>query len=317
MQKLPDFEGLAVFAKVAEFRAFSRAAAELGVSKATVSKAVARLEDRLGVRLFHRTSRHLSLTEAGRTLLIRANRVLAEAEAAENETLDRSSSPKGLVRLAVPMSFGLAYVAPALPEFFAAHPDITIDLHLSDQIVDLIGEGFDLALRIAALPDSTLVARRLCAVKIHLVGAPDYFRRHGRPAHPRDLAGHQALTYAYVKTPDLWRFSNAAGEEVSVKLVSRFRANNADALTPALLAGLGVALQPDFAVAEHLKDGSLESILPDWVPPPIALNIVMPPGGLRPARVGAVIDFLAARFANAPWAVTPKQPKIDSRKRRT
>lgn len=308
MQKLPDFEGLAIFAKVAEFRAFSRAAAELGVSKATISKAVTRLEDRLGARLFHRTSRHLSLTEAGRTLLIRATRVLAEAEAAENEALDRSVAPRGLVRLAAPMSFGLAYVAPALPDFLKANPDISVDLHLSDQMVDLIAEGFDLAVRIAALPDSSLVARRLCPVRLHLVGAPSYFAAHGLPAHPRDLAAHQGLTYAYVKNPDVWRFTGPAGEEVSVRPLSRFRANNADALTPALLAGEGLALQPDFTVAAHLRDGTLLSILQDWRPPEAAVHLVMPPGGLRPARVGAAIDFLAARFAGAPW-LAEKPPR--------
>ena len=316
MQKLPDFEGLAIFAKVAEARAFSRAATDLGVSKATVSKAVTRLEERLGTRLFHRTSRHLALTEAGRTLLIRANRVLGEAEAAESEALDRAAAPRGLVRLAAPMSFGLAYVTPALPDFLAAHPDISIDLQLSDQIVDLIGEGFDLAMRISALADSSLVARRLCPVRVYLVGAPAYFAKHGRPAHPRDLAEHQALTYAYMRTPDTWRFTGAKGEEVTVRPNIRVRANNADALTPALLAGLGVAMQPDFAIAEHLRAGTLEAVLTEWTPPPIAVHLVMPPGGLRPARVGAVIDFLAARFANAPWAVeslTPAKRKPQKR----
>jgi DNA-binding transcriptional LysR family regulator len=316
MQKLPDFEGLAIFAKVAEARAFSRAAVELGVSKATVSKAVTRLEGRLGTRLFHRTSRHLALTEAGQNLLTRAVRVLAEAEAAESEALDRASAPRGLVRLSVPMSFGLAYVAPALPAFLEANPDIAIDLHLSDQIVDLVGEGFDLALRIAALADSSLVARRLCPVRIHLVGAPAYFAAHGRPTHPRELGAHQALTYAYVKNPDTWRFTNAAtGEEVAVKPVSRFRANNADAHMPALRAGLGLALVPDFTVAADLAAGTLESVLQDWAPPPIAVQLVMPPGGLRPARVGAVIDFLAARFAGAPWSVQGVKP--EARKRQT
>ncbi|BCW89742.1 HTH-type transcriptional regulator DmlR [Alphaproteobacteria bacterium SO-S41] len=316
MQKLPDFEGLAIFAKVAEARAFSRAATDLGVSKATVSKAVTRLEERLGTRLFHRTSRHLSLTESGRTLLIRANRVLGEAEAAESEALDRSSAPRGLVRLAVPMSFGLAYVTPVLPQFLAANPGISIDVHLSDQIVDLIGDGFDLALRIAALADSSLVARRLCPVRVWLVGAPSYFAKHGRPTHPRELSTHQALTYAYVKNPETWRFVSPKGEEVAVKPLSRFRANNADALTPALLAGEGLAMQPDFTVAAHLRAGTLEAILTEWAPPPIAVHLVMPPGGLRPARVGAVIDFLAAHFATAPWTVENLKPAERKRQKR-
>ena len=306
MHKLPDFEGLAIFARVAEARSFGHAAEDLALSKATVSKAVTRLESRLGARLLHRTSRRLSLTEAGRALLTRAVRVVAEAEAAESETLDRASAPRGPVRLAAPMSFGLAHVAPALPAFLAAYPEITVDLHLSDEQVDLVAEGFAAALRIAPLEDSSLVAGRLCAVERFVAGAPAYFARHGRPKHPRDLAGHDGLAYAYLKTPDTWTFANAAGESVAVKPRLRFRANNGDALTPALLAGEGLAVQPDFSVSPYLRDGRLEAVLTSWSPPPIALHLVMPPGGLRPARVGALTDFLVATFAAAPWRLKVK-----------
>lgn len=302
MQTLPDLEGMALFAKVAEARAFSRAADELGLSKATVSKAVTRLENRLGTRLFHRTSRRLSLTEAGQALLTRAARMLAEAEAAESEAMAQSVAPRGLVRLAAPMSFGLAYVAPALPEFLAANPEVSIDLHLSDEVIDLIGGGFDLALRIAALPDSSLVARRLCGVERRLVGSPAYFERHGRPTHPRDLAAHQRLGYAYTPTPELWRFTNAAGEEAVVRPPSRYRTNNADAHMPALLAGLGLAILPEFIGWREVADGRLEVVMPDWSAPPIALHLVSPPGGHRPARVQALADFLAARFTEPDWA---------------
>src|SRR6202051_4946236 len=248
MAKLPDFEGLAIFAKVVELRSFVAAAGELSLSKATVSKAVTRLEMRLGARLFNRTARRLALTDAGQKLSERAARLLADGEAAESEALAQSVVPRGLVRLAVPMTFGVKAVAPILPEFLQAYPDVAIDLHLSDAMVDLIGEGFDAGLRIARLPDSSLVARPLCAVARHPVGAPSYLKRHGRPTHPMHLAQHRCFGYAYLSTPDVWHYSNQAGEQVSVRPAGPLRVNNGEALLPAVIAGLRLARLPAFII---------------------------------------------------------------------
>ena len=298
---LPDLEGLAIFAKVVESRSFAQAATDLGLSKATVSKAVIRLEKRLGARLVNRTSRRFALTEAGLGLAERATRILAAGEAAEAEMQAQSAAPRGRIRLAVPMSFGLRHVAPLIQEFLASYPEISVDLHLSDGLVDLIGEGFDIALRIATLPDSSLLARRLCGVKRLAVAAPDYLERRGRPTHPFQLADHACLGYAYLSNPDVWTFVNGSGEEATVRPAGPLRANNADALMPALLAGLGVAVQPDFVVGEAVAEGTLEVILTGWSLSLGGLYLVMPPGEPRPARIEVLAEFLRRRLARPRW----------------
>jgi DNA-binding transcriptional LysR family regulator len=297
MAKLPDFEALAIFAKVVELRSFAAAAGELSLSKATVSKAVTRLEQRLGARLFNRTSRRLALTDAGQKLSERAARLLADGEAVENEALAQSVTPRGLVRLAVPMTFGIMAVAPILPEFLKQYPDVAIDLHLSDAMVDLIGEGFDAGLRIASLPDSSLIARRLCAMPRYTVASPAYLDRHGRPTHPMHLAQHRCLGYAYLSTPDVWHYTNAAGEQASVRPAGPLRVNNGEALMPAVLAGLGIADLPEFIVGDAIASGKAEVILKDWKQTEGSVHLVMPPGGPRPARVEMLADFLTKHFA--------------------
>ena len=300
MTKLPDFEGLAVFAKVVETRSFAGAARELSLSKATVSKAVSRLEAKLGTRLFNRTSRRLALTDAGRLLSAPAAKILHDAESAESETLSQSVSPRGLVRLAAPMSFGLLAIAPLMPEFLKTYPDVSVDLHLSDEMVDLIGAGFDAVLRIATLPDSSLIARRLCSVERFLLAAPSYLKAHGRPKHPMALAEHACLGYAYLLTPDTWHFVSKSGEAATVHPSGGpLRVNNGDAMLPALIAGLGLGVLPDFIVREALASGALERVLPEWSQPVSALHWVTPPGGPKPARVEVLGDFLASKLARS------------------
>lgn len=297
MAKLPDFEALAIFAKVVELRSFAAAASELALSKATVSKAVSRLEERLGARLFNRTSRRLALTDAGQSLSARAARLLADGEAAESEALAQSTAPRGLVRLAVPMTFGVRKVAPLLPEFLAKYPDVSIDLHLNDAIVDLVGEGFDAGLRIARLPDSSLIARRLCAMPRYTVAAPSYLKRYGRPTHPMHLAQHKCFGYAYLSTPNAWHYTNANGEQASVRPAGQLRVNNGEALLPAVIAGLGIADLPDFIIGDAIASGEVEVILKGWRQAEGAVHLVLPPGGPRPARVEVLAEFLTKQFA--------------------
>ena len=292
MSELPDLEGLAIFAKVAETRSFAAAAAELKLSNATVSKAIGRVEAKLKTRLINRTSRRIALTEAGRQLSARASHILAEGEAAEDEALARSSAVRGLVRLAAPMSFGVVHLAPLLPKFLAEYPEVSIDLHLSDATVDMIGGGFDAAIRIAALPDSSLIARRLCRMARYLVGSPNYLQKHGRPTHPLHLAEHVCITYGHSTAAETWRFTHKSGKSATVRPSGPLRVNNGDAMMPALIAGVGLGVLPEFILRNAFDAGMLERLLADWSLPSGSVYWLTPPGGLRPKRVDVLGDFV-------------------------
>src|SRR5208282_1302047 len=291
MSKLPDFEGLAMFAKVAEERSFAGAARAIGVSVATVSRAVTRLEERLGGRLFNRTSRRLALTDYGHMLAERATRIYAEAEEAEDFARETSRRPRGLVKFAAPLSFGARWVAPLLPEFFRRYPDIAVDLHLTDAQTDLIGGGFDAALRIAVMEDSSLVARMIAPVRRFVVASPTYIARYGRPQHPRDLGAHQCLSYLNRAKSDLWRFIHReTGEECPITPVGPLRGTSIESLLPTVLEGVAIAELPEFIATQYFLEKQLEPILTDWRLPEGGLYFVTPTARARPAKVSALAD---------------------------
>ncbi len=282
-----------MFAAVVEHRSFTDAAKALSVSKATVSKAITRLEQHLDTSLFSRTSRRLALTESGRRLADHAQRIMGEGVAAEEAAREEIQALSGVIRLGAPMSFGLKRIAPLIAKFMAEHPGIDIDLHLSDERIDIVEMGLDATVRIAAMPDSSLRARKLADVHMHVVASPAYWEARGRPTHPSELGQHDCLCYSNLQFPDVWRFRGPGGQAVSVQVKARLLSNSGDAALPALREGIGVAILPDFIVDEDMAAGRLEEVLVNWLPPPVGLHLVTPPSRLRPARVEALVAFLA------------------------
>lgn len=298
MQKLPDFEAWAIFAKVVESSSFSAAAQALQLSQATVSKAISRLESNMQTTLFQRTSRKLTLTESGLAVQNYAKQLLAQGLRLEAQLRTEVNRLQGKVRFALPMSFGLLQVAPLLAEFNHRYPEIELDLHFADEQQDLIEARFDFALRIAKLDDSSYRAKRLCSMARLLVAAPTYFVQYGRLNHPKDLQAHRTFVYNNVKNAHSWTFAHAEYGKFSQLLEPKLQANNAEAFMPALVAGQGVAIMPEFMVRNALQQGLLEQALPDWQIEPLSLYLLAPPNPLRPQRVQVLMDFLSERLAD-------------------
>ena len=290
-----DLVDVLAFVRVAETGSFAAAAERLGLSKPVVSRRVARLEAQLGARLLTRTSRGAQPTDIGRTYHARAANILAELEAAQEVVAEAAAQVAGPIRLTAPLSFGVLYLASALAEFATLHPRVELDAQLDDRIVDLAGGGFDLAVRIGRLADSSLIARRIAPVRTLVLASPEYLERHGRPAAPSDLAGHQVLHYS----SDLWRF-RVGNRWETVRGQVRLRTNNGDLLRTAAESGLGICILPSFIAAPALESGALEILLRDFPLEEAALHAVMPPGRAATARVRALVDFLVARFGPEP-----------------
>ncbi len=294
-------DAMAVFARVVEAESFSGAARALGLSKSAVSKQVSRLEDRLSLRLLNRTTRRLSLTEAGAAYYQGCQRVVAAAEAAEQAVTHLAGAPRGRLRVNAPMSFGQRHIGPALPEFMRRYPELAVDLTLNDRIVDLVEEGFDVGVRIAPLADSSLVARHLAPSRSLLSAAPAYLEARGVPRGPEELEDHACLIYSYQASGAAWRLTGPEGGR-RLKVSGPLRANNGDALLAAALGGLGVALLPCFICGEDLRAGRLVRLLPGWEgAAPSAVSAVYPAARHLSPKVRVFVDFLAERFGGTPY----------------
>lgn len=288
------------FLVVVEENSFTAAARRLGVTKSYASKLVVRLEDRLGVRLLQRTTRQLTLTEAGRTYYERCSDAMRSLSEAEAEAVELQTSPQGRLRINLPTAFATAYLAAPIAEFKARYPELTIEVILTDRKVDILAEGFDLAVRIGELEDSSLIVRRLASVDRFICASPDYLRRRGTPRKPEDLEGHDCLIYAYHALPTKWHCKGPERDaiiEVTGKLVS----NHAAMLVEAACQGLGLVFCPIFLSAVAIRQGRLQRVLSDWHFP-LSVSAVLPNARHIPAKVRTFVDFLAAHFQRPPWA---------------
>lgn len=289
-----------VFVAVAENGSFAAAARKLGITKSAVSKRVGGLEAHLGAQLFHRSTRSISLTEAGEIYLAHAIQALGSAQEAEDAVAALQGDPVGHLKVSAPMSFGQLHVAPAIPAFLRLHPGITLELSMDDRFVDLVDSGMDLALRAGTLSDSALIARKLAPIHSVIVAAPAYLGMISEPLHPQDLLNHECLHYAYSRDPVEWRFIGDDGE-FPVRTKGRFRVNNSMALCTTLIAGLGIGRLPTFIAGAHLAAGRLQRVLPQFLMPEQALYAVFPERQHVPAKVRAFVEY----FANHVGKKTP------------
>jgi DNA-binding transcriptional LysR family regulator len=293
------FLSFTAFAKVVELGSFAAAAERLDVSTSAVSRQVADLESHLEVRLLNRTTRRLSLTEAGQSFYERCVQLLADLEETEASVRSEAVAPKGTLRVTCGVTFGERYLAPAVAEFAGRHPQVAFDIDLSDRTVDLVEEGFDLAIRIGSLGQQALVARRIGDTQLVCCAAPSYLASHPALNMPDDLEQHECFAYTYAATASAWTFTGPDGARHSPRIGFRHRANNGRMLAAMAVAGVGIALEPDFIVAPEVRAGRLVRVLPDYQPPRSPISAVYPSRRHLSAKVRSFVDFLAERYAGA------------------
>lgn len=291
--------GMRVFCAVVEAESFTAAANRLEMARSMVTKHVGALEEHLGVRLLNRTTRRVSRTEAGHAYYERCRELLVELDemdAAAHELVER---PRGLLKVSAPVSFGVRHLGPAVAGFMALHPELRVDLQVNDRVIDLLEEGFDLAIRIGRLADSSLVARPLATTRMLLCASPAYLALHGAPTVPADLATHRCLAYSLLSTRDEWRLTARDGSTAEVRVPWTLRANNGDVLREAALQGQGIILQPHFLVGDALREGSLVEVLPGWGAGTLTVSAVYPHRRHLSAKVRGFVEHLAACLPQA------------------
>lgn len=291
---------LSSFLAVVRAGSFVGAADATGLSKAAVSRHVAELEEHLGVRLLHRTTRRQSLTDDGLRFHARASELITLIDELEAETTSSGGEATGVLRINAPLTFGNLHLAPLWPRFTTMHPNVSLDITLNDRVVDLVEEGYDLAIRITNLPSSQLVSRRLATTRIVLCASPGYLAAHGNPTHPRALAEHQVISYSYWTGGDDWRFTRDGGE-VLVRVKPRIHTNSGDTCRAAALEDQGIILQPDFLVGPDLKQGTLVELMPQYRSIELGIHAVYATRKHLPMKTRHLVDFLVESFATPSW----------------
>lgn len=290
------FSAMRVFIQVVDSGSFAKAADRLGLSTSAASRQIADLEGHLQTRLLNRTTRRVSLTESGRSFYERAVQVLADLDEAEREASRAAVLPRGTIRLTAAVTFGVRHLGPVIGAFLARHAGVALDVSLSDRIVDLVEEGFDLGVRIGEVGAANLAARKLGETRLMVCASPEYLAAHGTPRVPEDLAGHNCFTYEYVSPRDQWRFREASGRERSVRVKGTLHSNNGELHAEAAAGGVGIALEPDLIVMPYLRAGRLVPLLQDFLPPPMPIYAVYPSRKHLSAKVRVFVDFLAERL---------------------
>lgn len=299
---MDKYREMQVFAAVVDSGSFAKAADALGLSRTAASRLVSDLEQRLGQRLLHRTTRKLSVTDEGHTFYLSCKEILGAIDEAEGEISSRSGEASGLLRVNVPLSFGILHLAPLWGEFIAQNPKVTLDVSLADRVVDVVEEGYDLAIRISRQGSSSLIRRQLASTRMVLCATPDYLARHPPVTTLDDLANHEVIAYTYLSSGDEWQFQSREGP-VTVRTRARIRANNGDTCRAVALKHQGVIYQPDFLIGEDLRAGHLVELLPNLGSASLGIHAVYASRKQQPLKLRRLIDFLVQAFEKPGWQV--------------